>query len=83
MSTSCVGEYLVLEIDEAKLKSEVKYEAAAPVGKKQTKKFGEGAEDTEELFPHLYGTIDHDAVVGELQVQRNDAGEFLTIEGVS
>ena len=76
----CSGEYIVLEIDESKLKSEVKYEAAAAVGDKQTTKFGDGAGEVE-VFPHLYGTIDHDAVIGELKVERTAGGEFVAIEG--
>lgn len=70
----------MLEIDETKLKAEVKYEAAAPVGDKETAKFGDTSEDVE-IFPHLYGTIDHDAVIGELKVERGPEGEFLAIEG--
>lgn len=77
----CSGEYVVLEIDESKLQSEVKYEAAAAVGDKETTKFGDSPEEVE-VFPHLYGTIDHDAVIGELKVERNETtGEFLGIEG--
>jgi uncharacterized protein (DUF952 family) len=61
------------------LTAEVKYEPAAPVGEKQTTKFSEGAE----LFPHLYGTIDKDAVTKELQVLREGStGKFLSIESV-
>jgi uncharacterized protein (DUF952 family) len=78
----CPGEYIVLEIDESKLKSEVKYEAAAPVGEKETKQFGDSTADEVQVFPHLYGTIDHDAVIGELKVERSNTGEFLSIEGV-
>lgn len=80
LTGTCSGEYIVLEIDESKLKSEVRYEAAAAVGDKQTTKFGDSAEEVE-VFPHLYGTIDHYAVIGELKVERSEAGEFLAIEG--
>lgn len=40
------------------------------------------AQPQEPLFPHLYGTIDFEAVVGELPVERDASGRFLSIQGV-
>ena len=39
-------------------------------------------EQSEPLFPHLYGTIDFDSVVEELPVQRSEEGAFLSITGL-
>ena len=76
------GKYLVLKIDEFRLSAEVKYEAAAPVGEKETTNFSQNGSQVE-LFPHLYGTIDFKAVVEELDVTRDSAtGEFLSIAGL-
>lgn len=69
------GDHVVLGIESAKLKSEVKFEPAAPVGDKDTY-----TKDEVELFPHLYGTIDFDSVVQELKVKRDTDGSFLHIE---
>jgi uncharacterized protein (DUF952 family) len=70
----------VLEINEEALTSEIKYEAPAPVGDKETAEFGSDG-DKVEKFPHLYGTIDFDAVLRELNVSRcDDMGTFLSIE---
>lgn len=79
------GTYLVLKLDSTKLKAEVKFEPAAPVGDKQTTNFAdktEGDKTEEQLFPHLYGTIDFDAVESELAVHRATDGAFLSIEGL-
>ena len=72
---------MVLRIDPQKLTSEVKFEAAAPVGDKETSDFGASAKD-EQLFPHLYGPIDEAAVVAELGVQREKDGTFIGIESL-
>lgn len=36
----------------------------------------------QQLFPHLYGTIDFPAVTRELAVARGPDGTFLSIQGV-
>jgi uncharacterized protein (DUF952 family) len=78
------GDYTVLKINSAKLKSEVKFEAAAPVGDKQTSNFGSSDVPKEEeiLFPHLFGSIDFAAVEAELTVRRTVDGRFLAIDGL-
>eukprot|EP00300_Choanocystis_sp_HF-7_P034901 c4798_g1_i1.p1 GENE.c4798_g1_i1~~c4798_g1_i1.p1 ORF type:complete len:120 (+),score=27.58 c4798_g1_i1:38-397(+) len=69
------GDFIVLCIDVERLTSEVKFEAAAPVGNT--------AVHTAEpkLFPHIYGPLNKDAVVQELNVQRAEDGTFLQIDG--
>ncbi|CAM9889344.1 unnamed protein product [Pylaiella littoralis] len=87
--TDVPGIFICLCIDTAKLKSEVKFEAAAPVGDKPAHSKAEaedrpagpdGKQPRQPLFPHIYGPIDSAAVVAELAVKRTDAGAFLSIE---
>ncbi|KAF5833856.1 hypothetical protein DUNSADRAFT_9693 [Dunaliella salina] len=65
---------------------QVVFEPAAPVGDKSQKGLAQGegkAEDNGPLFPHLYGPINHEAVVSELPVQRAaEDGTFLSIPGL-
>ena len=87
-------DWILLDLDVSKLKAEVKYEPAAPVGetqpseelRKKQKGGGEGRdekeEETETLFPHLYGGIPRSAVVKERKVLRGKDGSFLAIEGM-
>jgi len=74
------GDWLLLVLDAAKLKGEVKYEAAAPVGNKPAKELGPGEEP--EVFPHLYGGINLDAIQSELSVERDASGKFVSIAGL-
>jgi uncharacterized protein (DUF952 family) len=53
------------------------FEPAAPVGSTPAKE-----SQAQQLFPHLYGTIDAAAVVRELPVVRAADGAFLAIEGL-
>lgn len=41
------------------------------------------AAPAETLFPHLYGTIDYEAVVEKLPMERDAEGRFLGIHGVA
>ena len=60
---------------------QVKYEAAAPVGSTPAKP--EWSEpETAIQYPHLYGSIDADAVTKELEVVRDEQGHFLSITGL-
>ncbi|MEW6515392.1 MAG: DUF952 domain-containing protein [candidate division FCPU426 bacterium] len=52
-------EILILEIDVTRVKAEVKFEAPAPVAG-----LGPGHADKHVLFPHIYGLLNLDAVVG-------------------
>lgn len=56
---------------------QVVFEPAAPVGDTPAKPSHE-----QQLFPHLYGTIDFPAVVRELAVARGEDGSFLSFEGL-
>ena len=59
---------------------QVKFEPAAPVG---TTEPSEGFAAEEQQFPHLYGKINVDAVVEQLQVERSAAdGTFLKFVGI-
>eukprot|EP00882_Tetradesmus_deserticola_P007484 GHRQ01007883.1.p1 GENE.GHRQ01007883.1~~GHRQ01007883.1.p1 ORF type:complete len:137 (+),score=69.07 GHRQ01007883.1:309-719(+) len=73
--TQVPGTYLVLALDSTKLSSKVVFEAAAPVGNQKPM-------EGEQLFPHLYGTIDFAAVTAELPVERATDGTFLAIPGL-
>jgi uncharacterized protein (DUF952 family) len=62
-----------------RLVPQVKYEPAAPVGNTPSAGLMSQEKREEPLFPHLYGTIDFDAVVEELPVQRSEDGTYLSI----
>ncbi|CAN0317320.1 unnamed protein product [Ectocarpus fasciculatus] len=89
--TDVPGSFICLRIDTTILKSEVRFEPAAPVGDKpaHSKAEAEGGSTEQDgkppqpvLFPHIYGPIDSAAVVAELAVERSDDGGFLSIEGI-
>ena len=64
---------------------QVKYEPAAPVGSTAPSDDMQGRGKAEPvLFPHLYGTIDFNAVTREHAVERDGhSGEFLSIHDVT
>jgi uncharacterized protein (DUF952 family) len=62
---------LLLQIDPLKLKSQTRYEAAAPDKNAQTQHV-----DTSSIFPHVYGPIDNSAIEGIGLFQKN-AGRYL------
>ncbi len=37
-------------------------------------------DDEEEVFPHIYGPLNTDAVIGEFAVTRSDDGTFISID---
>jgi uncharacterized protein (DUF952 family) len=63
---------VVLCIEEARLKAEVKYEASKM-------KDGEAAD---EMFPHLYGELNVDAVVRVVELVCEEGGSFRLPEGL-
>lgn len=71
------GDFLVLAIDSKQLSSKVVFEPAAPVGTTEAL-----AAKEQQLFPHLFGTIDFAAVTAELLVNRSEDGTFLSIQGL-
>eukprot|EP00467_Chlorarachnion_reptans_P024941 CAMPEP_0114500160 /NCGR_PEP_ID=MMETSP0109-20121206/7809_1 /TAXON_ID=29199 /ORGANISM="Chlorarachnion reptans, Strain CCCM449" /LENGTH=134 /DNA_ID=CAMNT_0001677789 /DNA_START=151 /DNA_END=555 /DNA_ORIENTATION=- len=73
------AEWICLEIETAKLKSELKWEAPAPVGDKKAQ--DDKGEIPKGLFPHIYGPIYPSEVSKILKVSRAENGEFLSIEG--
>ena len=67
------GEWVCLELDEGRLKGEVKMEPAAAVGDTPPEEGGQ-------LYPHLYAGIRKDAVKRVLRVDRGEGGVFLGVE---
>ena len=62
-------ELVVVTLDEAKLASEVRWEAPAHPD-------GGAPSDDEPRFPHVYGPLDGEAVVGTRQLVRDGAGRY-------
>ncbi len=60
---------------------QVTFEPAAPVGSTPPPA-GYTASPDAPLFPHLYGTINYDAVVREARLRRDQDGRFAGIEGI-
>lgn len=56
---------LILEIDKTKLKSEIKFEPPAPIPGGGTNHIKDGI-----LFPHIYGSLNIDAVIGAGEAER-------------
>ncbi|KAG2430658.1 hypothetical protein HYH02_013656 [Chlamydomonas schloesseri] len=81
------GTFLLLVLDSEKLSAKVIFEPAAAVGNKPSDGLAAGGAETAKealpLFPHLYGTIDFGAVTAELPIERDAAGEFLSIPGLA
>ncbi len=60
------GDFLVLEIDPARLAAEVRYEPAEP-----------GSPLAGHRFPHIYGPLNRSAVVHVRSIERTADGTFL------
>jgi uncharacterized protein (DUF952 family) len=71
--TGVKDDFLCLSLRLDNLTSEVKFEAAAPVGE-------QAAAKGQQLFPHIYGAIDMAAVEAEWPVIRDAEGQFLSIQ---
>ncbi len=65
------GEFLVLVIDPARLTSDLKYELPSPAP--------DGGPLAGRLFPHIYGPLNAEAVVGVRQAVRAEDGTFLAL----
>ena len=82
--TDIAGDFIVLQCDPKSFAGEVKFEPAAPVGDKPTKKFSEGEGGDEPLFPHLYGCIEASSVVATIPVTRGEGAKgpssFLAVD---
>jgi len=66
------GEFVVLDVDPARLAAEVRYEAGQPPAP-------EGSVLAGVLFPHIYGPINCEAVVAVRQARRAPDGRFLEV----
>ncbi|MCS7059919.1 MAG: DUF952 domain-containing protein [Anaerolineae bacterium] len=84
---SQAGEFVVLEIDETKVTSELRWEPPAPRSQDQAAppeavaEFGVLPADADQvLFPHIYGPLNRDAIVGVRRARRSADGEFIGIE---
>jgi uncharacterized protein (DUF952 family) len=66
------GDFVALEIDEARLTSAVRWEAPAGTLPPEA-----SAEETTPLFPHIYGPINREAIVGVRLMQRAADGTFV------
>ena len=65
--TGVVGDFQLLVIETERLTSELKWEAPTP------------GDTLAPLFPHIYGPINRDAVVGVRTIQRDAEGRFVAI----
>ena len=75
------GDWLCLRMTKESLKQsgvEVVFEGTAPVGDKPAD--FDGSDD--ELYPHILGGISPAAVLAVHAVSRNEAGDFVAIEGL-
>lgn len=66
------GEFLVLVIDPAKVRAEVKFEAPVPAPPASHPL-------ARHLFPHIYGPLNQDAVIGIHPARRAEDGTFLSV----
>ncbi len=66
------GEFVVLDIDTARLSAPVRWEAPVPPASDGT--LWAGA-----LFPHIYGSINRDAIVAVRPAHRSAEGRFLSV----
>ena len=67
--------FLLLKIDPAKLTSEVKYEKAAPLKGMKTDHLKSAP-----VFPHIYGPIDTQAIIGIGELKKNNK-EYIWPKG--
>ena len=83
------GEFLAIGIDEARVTAPVKWEApaapapvetpAAPLPPEAEAEFGAGPVGTPAapLFPHIYGSLNRDAILGARRLLREPDGAFI------
>lgn len=66
------GDFLVLEVDPARVTAPLKFEAPAPPAPPGDPLAGQ-------LFPHLYGPLNRDAIVGVRAAVRAVNGRFIAV----
>ncbi len=66
------GEFLVLVIDPARVTAEIKFESPLPPPPASHPL-------AQHLFPHIYGPLNHDAIVSLHAAQRAEDGTFLSV----
>ena len=77
-----VGDWICLRIDPNSLgSSKVVYEAPAPVGNIEAYDHEE-KEGEQPKFPHIYGPILKDSVIGKEKIVRAKDGSFLSIDNI-
>ncbi len=59
------GDFLLLVLDTARLTSPLTWE--------------QPGDDLAPLFPHIYGSINREAIVGEREIVRDSTGDFIGI----
>jgi uncharacterized protein (DUF952 family) len=62
------GELLILMLDPSRLKAEVRWEP--------------GSDKADELFPHVYGPVDLEAVVGVFEFEADPDGKYSLPAGL-
>ncbi|HLF27573.1 MAG TPA: DUF952 domain-containing protein [Anaerolineae bacterium] len=65
------GEFMVLIIDESKVAAPVRYEPPTGIG---------GSPNPTVLFPHIYGSLNREAIVGVITAQRRVDGAFVSFD---
>ena len=71
---------LVYELDTAKLTSPLKYESPTPAPTDTTPIVANPISDTQ-LFPHIYGPINRQAISNIHTLQRNSKKQWVWLEG--
>jgi uncharacterized protein len=70
---------LVLEIDPALLDSPLKFEAPLPPANAPAEA---SSHDPDQLFPHIYGPLNREAIIRVFSLIRNEAGDWdLELKG--
>ena len=72
-----IGDWICLKLNPELLAGPVIYEAPAPVGSIEAKKY-----ENSPKFPHIYGGIPSAAVIKQYKIVRGSDGSFLSIENL-
>eukprot|EP01036_Dinobryon_divergens_P027158 gene27159-35883_t len=72
-----IGDWICLKLNPELVAGPVIYEAPAPVGNIEAKKY-----ENSPKFPHIYGGIPSAAVIRQYKIVRGSDGTFLSIENL-